>query len=216
MEEIDSKSVRMDAYPIKKDRVSLVFLTFIYSLCYNFKRKGYMQQIQASRNVVKIAQALGFLLALDDNHKMERVKLIKLLWAADRFHLRKYGRTISDADDYYAMVHGPVCSLALDIAQMNKDKNALSDQDIAFLEEYFTANDIETSMQKEVGDDYLSETDKEALRKAWETFKDKEAFDLADNISHLYPEWSKHSEYFRRNSGRRPIGCKLHIHMRIS
>ena len=164
-----------------------------------------MQQNQASRNVVKIAQALGFLLALDDNHKMERVKLIKLLWAADRFHLRKYGRTISDADDYYAMVHGPVCSLALDIAQMNKDKNALSDQDIAFLEEHFTANDIETSMQKEVGDDYLSETDKEALRKAWETFKDKDAFDLADNISHLYPEWSKHSEYFRKNSGRRPI-----------
>lgn len=164
-----------------------------------------MPKIQASKNVIKVAQALGFLLALDENHKMERVKLIKLLWAADRFHLRKYGRTISDADDYYAMVHGPVCSLALDIAQMNKDKNALSDQDIAFLEEHFTANDIETSMQKEVGDDYLSETDKEALRKAWETFKDKDAFDLADKISHLYPEWSKHAKYFRQNSGRRPI-----------
>lgn len=164
-----------------------------------------MQEARASKNVIKIAQALGFLLELDDNHKMERVKLIKLLWAADRFHLRKYGRTISDADDYYAMVHGPVCSLALDIAQMNKDRNALSDRDIAFLEEYFTADEIETSMQKEVGDDYLAETDKEALRKAWETFKDKDAFDLADNISHLYPEWSKHADYFRGNSGRRPI-----------
>ncbi|MBQ9180774.1 SocA family protein [Candidatus Saccharibacteria bacterium] len=87
-----------------------------------------MNERQASKNVIKVSQALGFLLSLDDNHKMDRVKLIKLLWAADRLHLRKYGRTISESD-YYAMAHGPVCSLALDIAQMDKDGIVLSDVD---------------------------------------------------------------------------------------
>ena len=164
-----------------------------------------MSERKVSSNVVKIAQALGFLLALDENHKMNKVKLVKLLWEADRLHIRKYGRMISDADDYYAMTHGPVCSLALDIAQMSKDRIAFSDDDIEYLEDYFTSDDRDTSMQKEVGDNYLSDTDKEALTKAWELFKDKEAFDLADNISHKYPEWARYADYFKNNGGRKHI-----------
>ena len=48
-------------------------------------------------SLVKLVQALGYLLSLDDNKKMNRVKLIKLLWAADRFHMRRYGRTVSES-----------------------------------------------------------------------------------------------------------------------
>ncbi|MBR2766796.1 SocA family protein [Candidatus Saccharibacteria bacterium] len=163
-----------------------------------------MNEKKASKNVIKVSQALGFLLSLDDNHKMDRVKLIKLLWAADRLHLRRYGRTISESD-YYAMAHGPVCSLALDIPQMDKDGIVLSDADKEYLEEYFTSDDRSTSMQKDVGDGYLSESDKAMLKEAWEKFKDIETFELSDDISHRYPEWSKFRKFFETNGGRKNI-----------
>lgn len=145
-------------------------------------------------SLVKLVQALGYLLSLDDNKKMNRVKLIKLLWAADRFHMRRYGRTVSESR-YYAMPHGPVCSLALDIAQLNRDF-ALDDDDISYISEFFTADGYSTAMSKNPGDDYLSETDKEMMRKAYQVFNSAEDFDLADQVSHKYPEWLQYKSYF--------------------
>jgi len=46
------------------------------------------------------------------------------------------------------------------------------------------------------GDDHLSESDKEALAQAWDTFGAKNAFDIADNISHKYPEWNRYEKLF--------------------
>jgi len=82
------------------------------------KYNGVMKK-SISDKIIVVVQALGYLLSLDDNHKMNRVKLIKLLWAADRFHLRKYGRSVTETD-YVAMYHGPVSSLALDIANQSR------------------------------------------------------------------------------------------------
>lgn len=159
---------------------------------------------QASETTIKVAQALGFLLSKDENHKMNRVKLIKLLWAADRLHLRKYGRTVSGTK-YYAMAHGPVSSLALDIAQMNSEF-ALSNNDTRYLEEYFVSDNKNTAFSKDPGTDYLSDTDKAVLTEAWDKFGSLEPFELADEISHKYPEWSKYKEYFEAgNSSRQDI-----------
>lgn len=151
-------------------------------------------------SLVKLVQALGYLLSLDDNKKMHRVKLIKLLWVADRFHIRKYGRTVSESE-YCAMFHGSVCSLALDIAQLSHGGFGLSDDDIGYISEYFTSDERFTAMSKNPGEDYLSETDKEMLSKAYHTFSDADGFDLADRISHKYPEWVQYEPYF--NSGKR-------------
>lgn len=159
-------------------------------------------QPQPSEKIIRTTQALGFLLSLDDNHKMNRLMLIKLLWAADRLHIRRYGRTITNLNDYYAMAHGPVCSLALDIAQMNDI--ALSETDINYLDEFFTIDAKDTSMQKNPGTDHLSESDKESLEKAWNMFKNKDPFDLADRISHQYPEWAKYGT----TSGRQKIDMR--------
>lgn len=157
---------------------------------------------QPSADVIKVTQAIGFLLDLDSNHKMNRVKLMKLLWAADRLHIRRFGRTITECD-YYALPHGPVCSLALNIAQINKDW--LTESDIEYISEYFTEDGENTAMNKKPEEDYLSETDKQALVDAWELFKGKKDFALADNISHQYPEWLKHRASFEQSRCRRPI-----------
>lgn len=157
-----------------------------------------------SHRIIKVVQALAFLLSLDENRKMDRVKLIKLLWAADRYHLRAHGRMVSGTD-YVAMVHGPVSSLALDVAQISKEF-ALSGEAASYVEYYFTATSQQTAMSLSPGDDHLSETDKDALGWAWDTFGNNKTFDLADSISHAYPEWSQYSRYFAATgSGARPI-----------
>lgn len=165
---------------------------------------------KVSKNVAKVAQALGFLLSLDDNCKMNRVKLIKLLWAADRIHIRRYGRTITNLNDYYAFPHGPVCSLALDIARLNNIEHdgAFNTDEIEYLNDFFTSDNKDTSMQKSPGNDFLSESDEEALRDAWEKFKDIEPFDLADKISHQYPEWKKCESSLNNNGGRKKINIE--------
>lgn len=168
------------------------------------------REVKVSKNVAKVAQALGFLLSLDDNHKMNRVKLVKLLWAADRIHIRRYGRTVTNLDDYYAFPHGPVCSLALDIARLNNIEHdgMFSCEELEYLNEFFTSDNRDTSMQKTPGDEFLSESDEEALREAWEKFKDVEPFELADNISHQYPEWSKRESLLENGSGREKINLE--------
>jgi hypothetical protein len=103
------------------------------------------------------------------------------------------------------MVHGPVSSLALDVAQISKEF-ALSGEAASYVEYYFTATSQQTAMSLSPGDDHLSETDKDALGWAWDTFGNNKTFDLADSISHAYPEWSQYSRYFAATgSGARPI-----------
>ena len=87
-----------------------------------------------SSDIVKMTQILRYMLSFDDNGKMNRTKLIKLLWAADRYHMRHYGRLVSDSN-YVAMKFGPVSSLALDIAQVKNDF-ALDKDDIEYIEYY--------------------------------------------------------------------------------
>lgn len=141
---------------------------------------------EPSYGLRKTLQVLCYLLQMDDNHKMNRLKLIKLLWAADRFHVRRYGKMIS-VSKYYALPHGPVNSLALDIAAVNNDY--LSNKEAACVGKYLTADGHDTAMSLDPGDDYLSEAEKESLKKAYATFGDLDEFELADNISHAYPEW---------------------------
>lgn len=166
-----------------------------------------MESRAVSNEVVKITQSLGFLLSLDNNHRMNKVKLVKLVWAADRYHLRKYGRTVTDTE-YSALPHGPVSSLTLDI--INSNEIALYEEDVSFVAEHITPweNDKnQVVLYNETEDDYLSDSDKEALKFAWDTFGDKDPFELADDITHQYPEWSKFREHFDINNERssRPI-----------
>ena len=169
-------------------------------------RKSYIiisMKQPVDERLIKTVQVIGYLLSLNHSHKMNRVKLMKLLWAADRFHIRKYGRLITETD-YYAMCHGPVSSLALDVAQVSN--YALSDNDIQYIEQFFMANKEDTSMILSPGEDHLSKSDKEELVRAWETFGSKETFDTADKISHRYPEWSKFKKSFQSGDRRsKPI-----------
>ena len=122
---------------------------------------------------------------------LERVKLMKLLWAADRYHVRKY----------CAMRHGPVNSLAEDIAKSSDFLPDIKKQEIARF--ILVVNDG-VGLNNVITNDYeyLSATDKEALDFAIKNFGDEKTFKLADIISHEYPEWTKYREELTVNPGR--------------
>lgn len=131
---------------------------------------------------------------------LERVKLMKLLWAADRYHVRKYGRLILSSK-YCAMRHGPVNSLAEDIAKSSDFLPDIKKQEIAHF--ILVVNDG-VGLNNVITDDYeyLSPTDKEALNFAINKFGDEKTFKLADVISHEYPEWTKYKEELAADPGR--------------
>jgi len=137
----------------------------------------------------KITQALNFFIRKNSNSRINKLKAIKLLWAADRYHLRKYGRLLS-RDDYYAMRFGPVASTADDIADLNDFY--VGPEIIDYSKNFIGKDEVNHAItsHNEVVESYLSKTDFEALEFAWSTFGKFEGFKIAD-ISHDYPEWSK-------------------------
>lgn len=168
-----------------------------------------------SEKIIKMSQIIGYIFKISGMARINRVKLIKLIWAADRYHIRKYGRLVTE-DIYYAMEHGPVSSLALDIAQLTEWKFSKSEYD--FLSNYFNSDKEDTWVEGGViiAEDYLSESDKEALDFAWNTFGKFDDFYLADIISHNYPEWKRLEDHLAQlkiesggKSGRIEINSEL-------
>ena len=147
-------------------------------------------------NLQKTTQALNFF-AVRSGRMINKMKAIKLLYFADRYHLRKFGRSISN-DDYYAMEYGPVPSNGKDIAE---NSDFLGKHEKSYVEKYLKrSSNYDYKSIKPIDRDVLSESDIEALEFAWETFKEFDQFQLAD-ITHKYPEWQKHENQITdRNS----------------
>ena len=129
--------------------------------------------------------------------EMNKMKALKLLFFADRFHLRKYGRPVSECE-YFAMNNGPVASQAKRVAE-----ERLPDKDRIYARRYVRRKDnLRYASVSDVDDAVLSKSDFEALDFAWKTFGHYTEFDLAE-ISHHYPEWKRHAAKLRRDGAKR-------------
>jgi len=131
--------------------------------------------------------------------RLNKMKALKLLFFADRYHLRKYGRPVSDCA-YFAMKHGPVASEAKRVAEESARLDALSRN---YVRRYVRKDD--TYHFSSVGDvdlAVLSDTDREALDFAWKNFGHYTEFRLRD-ISHHFPEWKKHAAKLRGDGRKR-------------
>lgn len=114
--------------------------------------------------------------------------LLKLIYLADRYHLRKYGRTILD-DRYFAMQYGPVASGAKSVIEGGlRDEYALRFVRV----EMKPHKPRDFQFVSAVGNeplDGLSETEIEALDASvnmWRTCDNLVGF------THEFPEWKKH------------------------
>lgn len=115
---------------------------------------------------------------------------LKILFFADRYHLRNYGITLS-GDFYYGMKNGPVASSTYDILH-HKLPNTVNSAEGQLLNEIETSGEY-TVYIKPQGDDELSQSVKEALDFSLSNFGRFSQFELSD-ITHEYPEWKKHKD----------------------
>jgi uncharacterized phage-associated protein len=136
----------------------------------------------------KSTQVLNFF-ALQAGGQLNKLKALKLVYFADRYHLRRFGRPIT-GDEYYAMTFGPVASGAKDLIERD---SFLSDEEVAYSSQFIAPVDRYTYRSTaEFAPAVLSQSDRTALTWAWDTFGHRDGFELAD-ATHAYPEWQNHA-----------------------
>jgi len=143
----------------------------------------------------KATQSLAFFSQKEIDNTLDKLKALKLIYFADRYHLRKFGRTITN-DEYYAMDYGPVASGTKDILEMSTFLD-IHENDYAskFLEPQKANKNIKAINQVDYSE--LSVSEIEALNFVWDKLGSKDNFYLV-NLTHQYPEWKKHEEQLKR------------------
>jgi uncharacterized phage-associated protein len=137
----------------------------------------------------KATQILNYF-ARQEGGQINKMKALKLIYFADRYHIRKYGRLITN-DNYLAMQHGPVPSTSKDIAESNDylDDDAKS-YSLQFIE---PLDNLVLKSLRESDNSVLSDSDLEAIQFAWDNFGHYDQFELRD-LTHNYPEWLTRQE----------------------
>ncbi len=141
----------------------------------------------------KVTQVVSFLLSHYGDAGLPKLKLVKLVWAADRYHVRKYARFVTD-DDYVAMKNGPVPSCVKDIIEFSVNEYSnLESNDLPYIKQYIKNNNGIIYSVGETDMDYLSDTDVEALNFALRQFGRLNDDEIV-NETHKYPEWVKQKD----------------------
>ncbi|MEN8265030.1 MAG: Panacea domain-containing protein [Nitrospirota bacterium] len=134
--------------------------------------------------------------------KADKIKLVKLIYLADKYHLIRYGRTITN-DDYYAMEHGPVGTTVKEV--LNFDEFNMSRKALKYassLIEKIDNNNFKAKANAKNDFDMLSDSDKEALDFVIEKFGKMRQWELRD-YTHKYPEWYQYEDLFRNKRTKR-------------
>jgi uncharacterized phage-associated protein len=140
----------------------------------------------------KATQALNFF-AGESEGSIDKLKALKLFYFADRYHLRKHGRAITN-DTYFAMKLGPVASGMKDLAELGP---FLADEEREYAQQYVATPKVNlVSSIRSVDRAVLSESDIEALYFVWKTLGHLHGSELVD-LSHEYPEWKQHEAELR-------------------
>ena len=154
-----------------------------------------MQRINFNFDYKKATQGLNHF-ALKAGGQISKLKALKLIYLADRYHLRKYGRLITN-DIYFAMNLGPVPSGVKDIAEASR---FLGKKEKDYAPKYLTAKTAYNLQSvKPVDESVFSDSDIEALDFIWNKFGHLKRYQLAD-LTHKYPEWKKHEQALNLNS----------------
>lgn len=135
----------------------------------------------------KILHSILFFTNQTEDKKIDRLKLMKLMWLADRIHLNKYGRLILK-ETYNALPHGSVPSSALDLSRESLDG-------------YYRIKKGSYVIRAEADFDskYFSASDLEIMNYVWEKFGSNESLDLRE-FSHLFAEWKRFEKYINNES----------------
>ena len=116
--------------------------------------------------------------------KMSYMKLIKLLYLADRKTLVELGRPIT-FDRFVSMPHGPVLSRTYDLIAAEPDPN-----DITYWTQHISArtHEYELSLIAETPNDQLSPAEEAVLEGVFKQFGHWGRYQVRD-YTHTLPEW---------------------------
>jgi len=114
---------------------------------------------------------------------MSYLKLIKLMYLADREALLRWGRPIS-TDRYVSMDKGPVLSRVLDLATDGDDPSRPS----IWAEQIGEPVRYEVDLKADPGNDELSEAEVALLGEIFNLHGRKSRWDLVE-LTHQLPEW---------------------------
>jgi uncharacterized phage-associated protein len=145
---------------------------------------GVSRQITFSFDVQKFVNAAAYLAVRCSD--FTRMKLAKLLYFADKEHLRMYGRPII-GDRYIKMEYGPVPSMAYDLI---KHDERVDVETQGLFDRHFevSGNDIRAKIPPNL--EYLSASDREALDDVLTKYGDLTPLQLS-KLSHREPAWDK-------------------------
>jgi uncharacterized phage-associated protein len=133
----------------------------------------------------------------------DKISLVKLIYLADKYHLIKYGRTITN-DEYFAMQHGPVGSTVKDL--LSCDDDYLTTKENTYFNRLIKkSGQVSYTAQKlsrKPALDMLSDTDREAVDFIVEKFGGYSSWKLR-NYTHRYPEWRQYRDLFESSRVKR-------------
>ena len=144
-------------------------------------------------SIKRILQALYYIQShapVDNGSRLSKVYLLKILFFADRYHLRNFG-VLATGDTYFAMKMGPVESVTFDILK-GKFPTVMNAWEYPLMSEVEDIDENNVNIKAQ-DDDELSESFKEALDFSLSTFGSYQYDELSD-ISHDYPEWKRFKE----------------------
>ena len=140
----------------------------------------------ASFNECKTAQAAAFFLSRQTKNRMPHLKLMKLLYLADRESVREHGYPITN-DAWVSMPHGPVLSRTLDLINGYVDsapngwEHWISDKE-----------NHEVALRRAFSPDelgQLSPADTEVLESVWNEFGAMSQWEIRDWTHDHCKEW---------------------------
>ena len=137
------------------------------------------------KTIKKIIQALTYIAYQQPEHKVNSMKAYKLLWLADRYHLRQFGRTIT-GDTFFALPHGVVPSDAKNVVEHQgthiPNDEGYRDKYIKRIGKYWYQAITEPDVME------FSDSDQDALDKILQTYGSLDQYQL-ETLSHRFPEW---------------------------
>lgn len=168
-------------------------------------------------NYKKAVQCVNFFAqkAAEEGFILYKTNMLKLVYFADKKHLRECLRTITEEDRYEAWNMGPVALSVQDLieAQAHGDTDFAESEDYLYAEEYLDIQEdshrnMKINSKKEVNVNVLSESDLETLNFVWDTFREKLSSEGERGVfwqqTHRYPEGKKYRK------GISKIDMKIH------
>lgn len=143
----------------------------------------------------KAAQVSAFF-ASQAGGTIEKLKLIKLIYLAERLFIEKYGQPML-FDEFYSLKHGPICSSTLD----GINGNLKEDEWSLYLDR--SGNKISNAVTTDRNDlDEISDAEMDVLGSIWESFGFMTPSQIRNYTHRNCPE------YREVNDGRLPISYK--------